>query len=178
MGSQCNQWANAHRSPVLLDCLNMKGTPPMKTAIVTITIWFAAWTAAHGAEERALPEGITCVVCGKPASAEYAADWKGGKVYLACPNCVAAFLADSKNYAVTANAQLVATGQAKQVACPITGREVQPGRTVDVDGIEVSFCCVGCQGRVAKAKGDVRRYLVFSENAFAKGFKVASKRGQ
>jgi hypothetical protein len=125
-----------------------------------------------------LPAGIKCIVCGKPASAEHAANWKGGKVYLACPKCVATFLAGSKEYAVGANAQLVATGQAQQVACPITGREVQPGRTVDVDGIEISLCCVGCQGRVAKAKGDVRRYLVFSENAFAKGFKVVSKLGR
>lgn len=144
----------------------------MKATLATIMIGFATWPAALSADGLALPEGINCVVCGKPASAEHAADWKGGKIYLACPNCLAAFLADTKQYAVKANVQLVATGQAEQIACPITGREVQPGRTVDVDGIEVSFCCVGCQGRVARAKGDVRSYLVFSENAFAKGFKV------
>ena len=128
------------------------------------------------AAEVELPEGVKCIVCDKAPGAEHSADWKDAKVYLACPNCVTTFGADPDEYAVRANAQLVATGQAKQVACPITGRKVKADRTVKVCEFDVKLCCVGCQGRAARVKGDGQLYLVFSNNAFAKGFKVTATR--
>ena len=140
--------------------------------VITPAASFLACTVSLSASDRELPVGIQCPVCDQAASAEHAADWKGGQVYLACPKCAARFRGAPKEYAVKANSQLVATGQAKQVACPITGRELNSDRQVNVGGVDISFCCVGCQGRVARAKGDVQRYLVFSENAFAKGFAV------
>lgn len=61
------------------------------------------------ADER-LPADIKCVVCGKPADAKFFAEYKGGHVYLACPNCVAAFKADPNSFAEKAMAQLDAKG--------------------------------------------------------------------
>ena len=52
---------------------------------------------------------------GKPAKAEFSAEFKGGTVYLACPNCVAAFEANPKEFAEAAETQLKATGQRQSV---------------------------------------------------------------
>ena len=85
--------------------------------------------------------------------------------------------ADSEHSAVArANRKLVAGGKAKQRACPVTGRAPNPERRLEVDGIEVEFCCVSCRGRVARSAEDVRRHLVFGRTAFARGFSVLSAR--
>ena len=133
--------------------------------------------ALNGEEDKlpdaaSIPEATRCIVCDKPADSQFASPWRGAAVYFACPNCVEAFESEPKEYSVKANAQLVMTKQARQVACPITGRRVNPKRTLKVAGSSIGFCCVGCQGRVTQAKGDVKLYLVFSKNAFEKGFRV------
>jgi hypothetical protein len=73
---------------------------------------------------------------------------------------------------VKANAQLVGTGQAKATKCPLTGKPINKEMTVEVSGIKVGLCCGGCKGKVEKAEGDKKAELVFSDAAFAKGFKV------
>ena len=114
-----------------------------------------------------------CVVSGGPAKEDKTVDYKGGKVYFCCENCPKAFEKDVKKYATKANHQLVATGQAKQAKCPISGGKLNPEKTVKVGGVEVQFCCENCQGKVAKAEGDAQVELVFSDAAFEKaGFAV------
>ena len=124
-----------------------------------------------GAAEQE-PAKIICPVCDKAADTEQAVKYHGGTVYLACPVCADKFRQAPDEFALKAKAQLVATGQARQVACPITGRPVKEARKVSVHGVDVAFCCVSCQGKVASAKGEVKLFLVFGKNAFAKGFKI------
>jgi hypothetical protein len=100
-------------------------------------------------------------------------DYKGGKLFLCCPGCTGAFNENTAKYAATANLQLVATGQAKQAKCPLTGGKCNPNTATEVAGVKVCFCCGGCKGKVAKASGDEQLKLVFGNKAFAKGFKVA-----
>ncbi len=109
-----------------------------------------------------------CVVSGGPAKEDKTVDYKGGKVYFCCENCPKAFEKDVKKFATKANHQLVATGQAKQAKCPISGGKLNPEKTVKVGGVEVQFCCENCQGKVAKAEGDAQVELVFSDAAFEK----------
>ncbi|RIK73797.1 MAG: hypothetical protein DCC68_24270 [Planctomycetota bacterium] len=132
-----------------------------------------AVAASLNAEDKKDPlAGITCPVSGKQVKADAAVDYKGAKVYMCCPNCPKAFAKDTAKFAAKANAQLVATGQAKQVKCPISGGPTKEGTEVKVGATEVAFCCNKCQGKVAKAKGDEQLGLVFSDAAFAKGFEV------
>ncbi len=71
--------------------------------------------------------------------------------------------------------QLVLTGQAKQIACPVTGEEINPKRTLKIAGIDVGFCCVGCLGKVAnEEQKEIRLFYVFGNNAFRRGFVVKS----
>jgi hypothetical protein len=76
---------------------------------------------------------------------------------------------------VKANQQLVATGQATQGKCPLSGGKLNPDASVEVGGVKVTFCCNDCKGKVADAKGDAQAELVFSDTAFAKAFEVKKK---
>jgi len=109
-----------------------------------------------------------CVVSGAAAKEDKTVDYKGGKVYFCCENCPKAFEKDVKKYATKANLQLVATGQAKQAKCPLSGGKLNAEKTVKVGGVEVQFCCEKCQGAVAKAEGDAQIEMVFSDAAFEK----------
>lgn len=109
-----------------------------------------------------------CVVSGAPAKEANSVDYKGKKVYFCCQNCPKAFKADPEKFAAKAGAQLLATKQIVQVACPLTGKPVNAEQTVAVGDTKVSFCCGGCKGKASKASGDDLLALVFGD--LAKGF--------
>ena len=146
--------------------------------IRTVFAMFAAAAVAYAAsvyaeDKKKDPlEGVMCPVSGKQVKAESAADYKGGKVYFCCDGCPGAFSKDTAKFAAKANAQLASTGQAEQAKCPISGGPTKEGTEVKVGGSKVAFCCNNCKGKVEKAKGDDQLALVFSDAAFAKGFKV------
>ena len=117
-------------------------------------------------------EGIKCPVSGKAAKAASSVDYKGGKVYFCCDQCPDAFKNETTKFAAKANMQLVATGQANEVKCPITGNDLNPATAIDVSGVKVAFCCNNCKVKVSKAEGDEQVNLVFGEEAFKKGFEV------
>ena len=129
-----------------------------------------AFASAYAAEEVKL-EGVKCVVAAtKDAKAANAVDYKGGKVYFCCMNCPKAFSADTAKFASRANHQLVATGQAKQKACPFSGEAVNADTKIKVSGAEVAFCCDMCKGKAEASKEQIE--LIFNDKAFEKGFKV------
>jgi YHS domain-containing protein len=130
-----------------------------------------AGLAAYAAEEKAAFKA-TCPVSGKPALEDKTVEYKGAKVYFCCENCPKAFAKDTAKFATKANQQLVATGQATEVKCPLSGAKLNPETAVDVGGTKVTFCCNNCKGKVEAAKGDAQAELVFSDAAFAKGFEV------
>lgn len=133
--------------------------------------------SAH-ANEKSAKENYEpkCPISGKSAINDAAVDYKGAKVFFCCNGCPAAFTKNPEKFAAKANEQMVGTGQAKQVACPISGRDVNPDMMAELEGVKVQFCCAGCKGKVEKAaSSDAKRELVFSDKAFEKGFKVAAK---
>ena len=116
---------------------------------------------------------IKCVVSGKAVKEDATADYKTGKVYFCCPGCPSAFAKDKAKFAAKANHQLVATKQAKQEKCPMSGGKVKDGTEVKVAGVEVKFCCNNCQGKAKGAEGAKQVELIFNEKSFKKGFKLA-----
>ena len=114
-----------------------------------------------------------CPLSGGPAKKDCSVDYKSGKVYFCCGGCAAKFTKDTAKYATKANQQLVATGQAKQEKCPLSGGKCNADTCAEVGGVKVCFCCNGCKGKVEKATGDDQAKLVFGDEAFAKGFKVS-----
>ena len=135
-------------------------------AIVGLSLAFAQ--SVLSADEEAKEFKASCPVSGGPAKEDNAVAFAGKQVYFCCKNCPKAFEADTDKYANKAHHQLVQTGQAVQVGCPLSGRKVNPDTAVDVAGISVAFCCENCQGK-AEASDDVLA-LVFGN--FTKGFTV------
>ena len=129
-------------------------------ALVTLTV-----NAAE--EKKAEPK---CPVSGKAISKDHAVDYKGAEVYFCCPNCPKAFEKAPEKFAAKANHQLVLTGQAKQVKCPLAGRPAKDDKSVSVEGVTVNVCCGNCLKAATKADDKVA--LLFSDKAFDKGFKV------
>jgi YHS domain-containing protein len=133
-----------------------------------VLVAVAAVVAAEGVKL----DGIKCVVAAKnPAKEANAVDYKGGKVFFCCQNCPKTFSKDPAKFATAANQQLVATGQAKQTACPLSGKDIAADTKISVNGTDVAFCCNNCKGAVEKS--DKAAEMVFSDKAFEKGFKVS-----
>jgi YHS domain-containing protein len=146
----------------------MKGFAAVALAVCLLG---GALMAAEAAGEADGAKAV-CPVSGKDIKKEHAVAYKGAEVYFCCPNCPKAFTANTAKFAAKANTQLVATGQAKEVKCPLTGRALNPATEVEVNGVKVAFCCNNCKGKVTKAAAAEQLELVFSDKAFAKGFEV------
>ena len=131
-------------------------------------------TVAAFAADAVNLEGVKCIMNPKaPAKADKSVDYKGGKVYFCCGNCPKKF--DAEKNAVAANQQLVATKQAKQSKCPISGQPINPEHKISVNGAEVAFCCPNCKGKAEKASAEDQAKMLFSNEAFDKaGFKVSA----
>jgi YHS domain-containing protein len=113
-----------------------------------------------------------CPITGEKITKDAAIDYKGGKLYFCCPGCIAPFKEKTAKYEAKANEQLVITGQAKQIACPVTGaKSLNPSTKTKVCGVDVCFCCKGCQGKVKAATAEKQREMIFGKG-FDKGFAV------
>jgi hypothetical protein len=117
-------------------------------------------------------EGIKCLFCKMQVQEDVFVEYKDAKVYLGCEGCVGAFKRDVKKVATKANAQLVATKQAKQKACPLSGRPCKEDFKVTVGKAKVNFCCANCQKTASELKGDEQLEKLFSEKTFKKAFEV------
>jgi hypothetical protein len=113
--------------------------------------------------------------CPKLAKEQIVAEHKGAKVQFCCAICVKEFKKSPEKFAAVTNHQLVATRQAKQVKCPVTGAATDPTLSFDVAGVSVRFATSDARKKVADATLRDRMQLVFSDTAFARGFVVASK---
>jgi YHS domain-containing protein len=127
----------------------------------------------HGDKDK---PALKCPVSGKVVNPEVSTAYHGGTVYLCCPGCAKPLAENPEKYAAKANLQLVRSGQAEQVGCPLSGRSVNPDVSSTVAGVSVGFCCGGCKGKVDKAGADEQLELVFHKG-FDKAYKVAAKEG-
>lgn len=119
----------------------------------------------------------TCPVAKtKAAKEDKSVEYKGAKVYFCCGGCPEAFKKDTAKFATRANMQLVQTGQAKQVKCPLSGQDLDAATKIKVGDAEVAFCCGKCKAKTEAAKGDEQLEIVYSDKAFEKGFKIGDKK--
>ena len=114
-----------------------------------------------------------CPVSGKAINKDAAVEFNGGKVYFCCENCPKAFKGDTAKFTSKANHQLVQTGQLVQTACPLSGKDVNPDASLEIEGVKVGFCCNNCKGKVDKADKDEKLKLAFGDTS--KSFKPAKK---
>ena len=149
----------------------------MRRISLVASLALFAFISSVFAEDAKKEFKATCPVAKtKAAKEDKSVEYKGGKVYFCCGGCPDAFKKDTAKYATRANMQLVQTGQAKEVKCPLTGGDLNPATKIKVGDVEVCFCCDKCKGKTEALKGDEQLELVFSDKAFDKGFKVGSKK--
>jgi len=143
---------------------------------IAVTLTYSLNAAEETAKKPAAKKpAAKCPVSGKVCKKEFAVAHNGGQVFFCCPNCPKAFAANTAKFAAKANHQLVLTGQAKEVKCPIAGRKLNPKTAIDVAGVKVAFCCNNCKGKAVKAEGNAQIELIFNDKSFAKAFEVAKK---
>jgi YHS domain-containing protein len=148
----------------------------MSIRVLTLSLAALMVGALAIAQEVKKEFAVKCLVAGKPdAKEDKNAEYKGAKVYFCCDNCKGKFNEDKAKFAVPANIQLVTTKQFKQTKCPLSGAKLDETKTVEVAGVKVAFCCEKCQGKVAEAKDDAQKELVFKDAAFDKAFEIAKK---
>jgi len=152
-------------------------------AAVAVVVLGTSLFAAN--KKKSKLDGIKCPLSGRPVKEDKTVAYKKGKVYFCCGNCPATFTKmintpvkglkskTKMTKLAKANHQLIATGQAKQVKCPLAGRKVNPNTAIKVAGVKVAFCCNSCKGKAKKSRGDLQIRLIFADKAFDKGFKVA-----
>lgn len=140
----------------------------LASAVVGLSVALASML---GAAEKKID--CKCPVSGAPAKEASAVAYKGANVYFCCNNCPKAFAANTEKFAAKANAQLLQTAQAVQVACPLSGKACNPEKTAEVAGVKVAFCCDGCKGKTEKAAAADALAMVFG--AFDKGFTTQTK---
>jgi len=149
------------------------------TGVVTFAAMLLVGGSVLVADEEAGKDqaALKCPVSGKPINPEVSVEYGGGTVYLCCAGCAKPLADNPEKFAAKANLQLVRSGQAEQVGCPISGRPVNPDVSTMVAGVEVGFCCGGCKGKVEKAEGDEQVELVFGKG-FDKGYEVSEKKDE
>ncbi len=141
----------------------------MKKALTCFAVLLVAGATVVAADVDL--EGVKCVVADKAATEGKSADYRDSKVYFCCGGCAGKFAKDTKKFAVKANHQLVATKQFEQKACPFSGGDLNPETATKVAGVNVSFCCNNCKGKVESAEDDAAKVkMVFANKAFEKGF--------
>jgi YHS domain-containing protein len=95
-------------------------------------------------------------------------DYKGGKLYFCCVHCVPIFKKSPAKFAASANLQLFASRQAKQVRCPLCGGA--PCHEVSLGGVNVDIGSAACLKKFEQAKPAERLEMLFGDAAFARGF--------
>lgn len=142
----------------------------MRSMLVLASLAVAGFVfqSATGAQEKKEEKKFTatCPVSGQPAKEGSSVEYLGKKVYFCCDNCPKAFKANTKKFTAKANHQLLETKQIVQVACPMTGKDLNPETAIEVAGVKVAFCCNNCKGKAEKSEEAVA--LIFTH--LDKGF--------
>jgi YHS domain-containing protein len=116
---------------------------------------------------------VKCPVMGGGVDKQLVTEYKGAKLYFCCPPCIARFTKDPTKYATEANEQLVATGQAKQAKCPLSGDPIDAtSPKFVVDGITVSVARAAFLKELEELVEQEQRERLFNDEAFARAFVI------
>ena len=141
---------------------------------VFVIVLASSMTAFSTADAPDLEE-IKCVISGRAVAADATAKLDEYTVYFCCGNCVKAFNKDKGKFTAKAFHQIVSTKQAKQDTCPKSGRPLNSEVVLEVEGVNVGFCCNGCKGWAKKLPDDDRITKLFNRDVFEKNYSTVKK---
>jgi len=126
--------------------------------------------------------GLKCPVTGKDIVRDVTAVHHGGKIFFCCEKCLSAWNQDAKadgekKFIAQANYQLVASEQAKQKGCPMSGKATKDSTVIEVgvNKAKVAFCCSHCQEKAEAKEGGDQISMLFNQKAFANAFEMVKK---
>jgi YHS domain-containing protein len=141
----------------------------MKLKLFWVLSLACAFVAVQGLTADDKKEfAANCPVSGGKAKEASTRDYEGKKVYFCCDNCPKSFDKDPEKFASKVHVQWLQTDQIIQVACPISGEDVDPDTAVEFKGTKVAFCCNNCKKKFEDANDDKKIELVFAD--LDKGF--------
>ncbi len=122
--------------------------------IVGSSLFAATLVAGDDKSETKLP---LCPIMGEAVNFSVSTDTADGPVYFCCAGCLGKVNKDPGKYAKELAAQRVVLAKLDkvQIACPITGEELDPSKQLEHDGEKIAFCCGGC---LKKFKKDPAKY--------------------
>lgn len=108
---------------------------------------------------------VTCPVTKEPVDPDVFFESDGKKVYFCCKGCINKYRRDPSKYASS-----LASSYTYQTKCPVTDEEIDPQAfTTAGNGMNIYFCCKGCDKRFFK---DPQKY---APKLVAQGFTVNPK---
>jgi YHS domain-containing protein len=119
-------------------------------------------------------EGCRCPsgYCGLQPRAALSATFEGGKLLFCCGKCKAMFEKAPEKFAANAHHQLVATGQARQVKCPLCGDAPKEAYASTVSGATVRFGSAECKAKADRLAQNDWLEAVLGSKAFHRAFVV------
>jgi len=114
----------------------------------------------------------TCPVSGDKVKKEFHTLYKGAKLFFSSADTLQTYQSQPGHYYEKANLQLLATKQAKQTACPLTGRPLNPKATTNIGGQAVQFCCANCARMTGQAALGEQLKFVFGAKTFDRQFRI------
>jgi YHS domain-containing protein len=146
-------------------------------ALAVVLLGFTSIGVAEDKESDEINlKGIKCLFCKMDVNKDTSIEYKGATLFFGCAACPKGFDKDNPKHSTKANAQLVATKQARQKACPLSGGPCKDEFKLTLAKAEVAFCCGNCKKSTEKLEGDAQLAKVFSEDAFKKAFVVVKKK--
>lgn len=147
----------------------------VRLLLATLALAAAGFAVAAEEEAKIDLKGVKCIVSDHDATADGMIEFKGKKLFFCCEDCPKAFKEEPAKFMTKAAHQLLQTKQIAQVACPLSGGKLNKEAVVEVAGVKVAFCCKNCVAKAEKAEGAELLALVFSPEAFKKGFTLQNK---
>lgn len=127
-------------------------------------------TVANAAEDQGdkskdAAAAALCPVMGEPIDLSYHTRTDEGPVFFCCSMCINRYDKNPEKYAAKVSDQrkVMADRDKIQTLCPVSGKPVVKGASIEQDGDTVQFCCQGC---VAKYKQDPAKYAAGLANSY------------
>ncbi len=136
------------------DCIKKYKANPVK---------YAGKAAAQRSALATRPKvQLTCPITRRPANPKVFTESDGRKVYFCSQGCISRYQEDPQKYQAA-----LADSYTYQTKCPVMGEEINPQVFATApNGMNVYFCCPGCEKRFF---GDPAKYV---PNLVAQGFAV------
>jgi len=131
-------------------------------SLVVLTVVFAGSAAADSFDD---PINKKCPLTGKDIVAGRTVEYEKQLIGFCCQDCVGKFEGDPKKFInkvkefkkkKSSPAEEISFDDPINKTCPLTGKDINPTKTVEYEKQLIGFCCDDCKG---KFESDPKKYI-------------------